>query len=152
MADVVVTVPMHMWQDWLFEGDLPGEDRVGCPDCLWSGPRGAWIGHLWPGFPDSKCVLAETPLEWEFFLGENAPKIEPGERVYVVAHGRLRGYAPLIRVDFPSYSRRCGLVRGEGGVAVTIDHPIKGFRGWRYRWWDRADERPFPDWKIADVK
>jgi hypothetical protein len=30
--------------------------------------------------------------------------------------------------------------------AVTIEEYIRGFRGWRYRWWDYSAERPFPEW------
>jgi hypothetical protein len=30
---------------------------------------------------------------------------------------------------------------------VTIADPIRGFQGWRNRWWDRADELPFPNWQ-----
>ena len=68
---------------------------------------------------------------------------EPGDRFYVVAHGLLRGYAPVIRVD-----RGC-IVRSGGAVAITIIEPIPGFRGLRKRWWDRDIEQPFPDWKAT---
>lgn len=84
--------------------------------------------------------------EWGFFLGGHPPKIEPGERVYIVHNGRLRGYAPLVRV-VPT-DRGFALVRRGNAVAVTIDETIKGFRGYRYRWWDRNDERPFPEWTV----
>jgi hypothetical protein len=33
------------------------------------------------------------------------------------------------------------------GGAVTLDEPIRGFRGWRYRWWSLESERPFPGWR-----
>jgi len=33
-----------------------------------------------------------------------------------------------------------------GPEAVRIEEPIRGFRGFRYRWWDREVEKPFPDW------
>ena len=81
-----------------------------------------------------------TGEEWIFYL-HGLPNIKPGERVYIVAHGKLRGYSPLVRLDAR------GLIRGAGAVAVTIDEPIKGFQGFRYRWWDRALEKPFPGWK-----
>ena len=116
MADVVVTVPKWFWKDWLAEGCLAGEPYP----------------HLWHP-------------EWVFSV-PTAPKIEPEERVYVVAHGRLRGYAPLVEIDYETYGK-FGLVRGGGAVAVTISEPITGFRGYRYRWWDREVEQPFPDWK-----
>jgi hypothetical protein len=82
--------------------------------------------------------------EWGFFLGGHPPKIEPGERVYIVYNALLRGYAPLIRVQMTG--RGYALVRGGGAVAVTIPERIKGFRGFRYRYWDRMREVPFPDW------
>lgn len=89
------------------------------------------------------------------------PSIVAGERVYVVCEGRLIGYSPLIRalVDGdvqdktiraasilgfgePKYFGPIALVRGGGAVACTIKEKITGFRGWRYRWWDREEETP----------
>jgi hypothetical protein len=120
--DVVVTVPMRLWSEWIDEGQLPDE------------PENGWGYHFW---------VARSSL----------PKINPGDRVYIVAHGRLRGYAPLVRVEtrcrlMPSMA--C-LLRQGGAVAVTIERPIRGFRGWQYRDWERDEERPFPDWKTAGV-
>ena len=116
MADVVVTVPKWYWEDWLAEGCLAGE----------------FYPHL-------------SHPQWVFTV-PTAPKIDPDERVYVVAHGSLRGYAPLIEIDYETFGK-FGLVRGGGAVALTIPGPIKGFRGYRYRWWDREVEQPFPDWQ-----
>lgn len=82
--------------------------------------------------------------EWGFYLGGNTPRIAPGERVYVVYNGKLRGYSPLIRIE--RVNGKFALVRGGGAVACTIDRPIRGFQGWRYRSWAYEDERPFPDW------
>jgi len=84
--------------------------------------------------------------EWDFYLGGGAPTIRPGERVYIVYNGRLRGYAPLVRIDHQGWGR-FSLVRHGGAVAVTVPEFIRGFRGWRYRWWDKAIEVPFPDWQ-----
>ncbi len=81
--------------------------------------------------------------EWIFYLNSR-PDIEPGERVYIVAHGKLRGYSPLI--EWADIAPR-GLIRGAGAVAVTIDERIKGFQGFRYRWWQYEDEKPFPAWR-----
>ena len=113
--DVVVTVPKGLWEEWILEGDLPGE---------------------------------EPQYDSHFWLGGNLPKMQPGERVYIVAHGKLRGYAPLVEIE-----TRCRLrpsvgclLRQGGAQAVTIAEPIRGFQGWRYRWWRTSDERPFPDW------
>lgn len=121
MSDVVVTVPKSVWDEWLREGDLPGQ--------LWSGEEYAYsvTGH---------------------------PDIKPGERVYVVAHDRLRGYAPLIRIRTLGGGRgfpRVALIRGGGAVACTIDEKIPGFRGYRYRWWKYEDERPFPEWAVPET-
>lgn len=121
MSDVVVTVPKDRWADWIDEGDLPG-DPWGKGDAGLAG----W---------------------YDFYLGGPLPQINPGERVYIVAHGRLRGYAPLVRVDRGERS----LVRQGGAVALTIPEPILGFRGWRYCWWDRSQEIPFPDWQTEGV-
>jgi len=99
---------------------------------------GAWIsegdpaGSLWSG------------QEWHFYLGGALPRIQPGERVYVVYNGALRGYAPLIRID--ADGGRYGLVRHGGAVAVSIAEYIPGFRGFRYRWWNTELERPFEGW------
>lgn len=80
-----------------------------------------------------------TGLESHFYLfGYSRPTIEPGERVYVVARNALRGYAPLVRID--TWGPRYALVRHGGAVAVTITQPIRGFRGWRYRWWKQEQE------------
>jgi hypothetical protein len=86
--------------------------------------------------------------EWDFYLGGSPPAIMPGERVYVAYGGKLRGYAPLVRID-QTGPYRYSLVRHGGAVAVTIPEPIRGFRGFRFRWWDTAAELPFPDWRKA---
>lgn len=86
-----------------------------------------------------------TGEEWGWFMRGRKPDIGAGDRLYVVAHGKLRGYAPVTRLH---WNDRSGAIcrRGEA-VAVTIDQPIKGFQSWRRRWWDRAIEKPFPEWK-----
>jgi hypothetical protein len=28
-----------------------------------------------------------------------------------------------------------------------VDEQVPGFMGFRYRWWDRSIEVPFPDWR-----
>ena len=104
-------------------------------------PKGMWESWLsegdLPGF-------AETGGEYAFYLGGPMPNIEPGERVYIVAHGKLRGYAPLIRIMRTASGY--ALIRGGGAVACTIPGKTTGFRGWRYRWWNREDEVAFPTW------
>ena len=143
MSDVVVTVPMRLWAEWLAEGDLPGTP---------------WSGY-----------------ESHFMLGGPKPSIKVGERVYIVAHGLVRGYAPLVRMEgrCDLDPQRWCLVRQDLAVAVTPrcrrhhgrvwecnrfetgcppeDHPlpITGFRGVKYRWWPTEIEMPFPDWRTA---
>lgn len=116
MSDVVVTVPKRLWNEWLDEGDLPGDRH----------------DH-----------------DYYFFVVPSTPRIQPGERVYVVSHGRLRGYAPLVRAE--THDGRVFLVRGGDACAITINAPIKGFQGWRYRWWNRNQEIPFPDFATEGV-
>lgn len=66
-----------------------------------------------------------------------------------------RGYASLVRIDTPATSAYVAqrgkyafsLVRGGGAVAVTIPEYVQGFRGWRYRWWEREAEVAFPNWQ-----
>jgi len=107
-----------------------------CPKDFWS----EWIAEGDPaGAP-------ESGEEWGWFTRHHLiGQIQPGDRLYVVAHGRLRGYAPVTRVTADAIGRR------GGAVAVTIDESIPGFQGLRERWWPRDAERPFPDWKIAGV-
>ena len=121
--DVVVTVSKPVWLSWLAEGDLPGE------------------------------AAAE---EWALYYGSGASRrkpspptsLAPGDRVYVVAWGLLRGYAPLVRIE--STSHGYALVRGGGAVACTLQDPdkiaghalsIAGFQGIHYRWWERERTR-----------
>jgi len=168
MTDLVVTVPRNLWSEWIEEGDAVGEP--------------------------------ETGEEWGFFLGHHRPPILPGERLYIVAHDRLRGYAPVTRVAFfidncPDHtvseammaqdvggtgydcawcrevldactffgsdarpridgqnaSGRWAIGRKGGAVAVTIPEQVRGFRGFRPRWWYREQERPFPGWIETDL-
>lgn len=121
MSDVVVTVPKNFHYAGL----------VGLAAWISEGDP---AGELWSG------------QEWDFYLGGNLPNIEPGERVYVVCEGKLRGYAPLVRIDCYQ-GRSYSLVRRGGAVAVTLAEPVRGFQGFRYRWWKYEDEIPFPEWQ-----
>ena len=65
-------------------------DLVGtCPKDFWE----EWIAEGDPpGAP-------ESGEEWGWFTKHSLiTSIEPGDRFYVVAHGHLRGYAPVTRV------------------------------------------------------
>lgn len=128
MSDIVVTVPRSQWPEWLAEGDLAGT--------LWTE---SWY-HFWlPRLPRTGFVLTSRGAGTR-------------NRCYIVAGGRLRGYAPIIGSErvctLPGIAgERACVIRGGNAVAVTIDQPIRGFQGFRYRWWDREDEVPFPDWQ-----
>lgn len=129
MSDVVVTVPMGLWETWLDEGDLAYSQQGDIP-APWSGK-----------------------FDYGFNLYGRQPKIELGERVYIVAHGKLRGYSPLVEIEqhstrFGGSGRGYALVRRGDPVAVSIADPIRGFQGWRYRFWRREDEIAFPDWMV----
>jgi len=107
---------------------------------------------FWPEWIAEGDAAGDPPTgeEWGFYVGGfRKPNIQPGDRVYIVAHNRLRGYAPLTRLVIQG--GRTTFCRQAGAVAVTIKAPIKGFQGWRYRWWDQKIEIPFPDWKTADL-
>lgn len=119
MPDVVLTVPKTFrWGD-----------KVGLA---------AWVAEgCLPGAEDDDDL-------YQFTTWGQRPDIAPGERVYVVCEGKLRGYAPLVELIYDA--GRVTFVRGGGAVAVTIPESVIGFRGWRYAWWRREDEVPFPDW------
>ncbi len=93
---------------------------------------------------------AETGTEWSFYVGARKPSIRNGERLYIVACGRLRGYAPVTRVALARRGQWAICRRG-GAVACTIDQEIRGFQGFRQPWWRRSDEMPFPGWQIVGV-
>ena len=109
-------------------------------------PKGIWFDWIEEGDCPGDSPTGE---EWGYTTSGAAPDIKLGERVYIVAHGRLRGYAPLSRTEIEG--RRIAFGRKDGAVAVTIPSAIQGFRGWRYRWWKREDEVPFSDWKTEGV-
>jgi hypothetical protein len=116
-------------------------DLVGtCPKNFWQ----KWIDEGDPAGSE------ESGEEWGWFTGHRLiAAIRPGDRFYIVAHGRLRGYAPVTRVDIQmGLGGRGGQIIREGGaVAVTILDAIAGFQGLRRRWWRRGAEIPFPLWR-----
>lgn len=119
MSDLVVTCPKDLWLRWLAEGDCAG-DRP-------SGEEWGWWLHR----------------------GASEPPILPGELLYVVAWGRLRGAAPVTRVV--RADGRWIICRRAGAVALTLPEPVLGFRGWKGRWWLKESEVPFLDWKFGGV-
>ena len=113
-------------------------------DLVGTCPKDFWLEWIAEGDAAGDPVTGE---EWGWYTRDRkAALIKPGDRFYVVAHGKLRGWAPVMRLD------RAGgdgyvICREGGGVACTIDAPIQGFRGLRQRWWPHEIERPFPEWK-----
>lgn len=94
---------------------------------------------------------AESGEEWGWYTSDSTARlIKPGDRFYVVAWGRLRGWAPVTRLRDGGRGNYVICRRG-GAVACTVDFPIPGFRGLKKPWWPREDERPFPDWRTAGV-
>ena len=89
--------------------------------------------------------------EWGFTCGWQRPPAVPGDRCYIVAHDRLRGYAPITRIAKDEDQRGYAIGRMGGAVAVTIPERIVGFRGWRVRWWPQESETPYPNWQHDNV-
>lgn len=102
---------------------------------------------FWPEWIAEGDAAGDAPSgeEWIFTV-PTKPDIFVGERVYIVSHGKLRGYPPLVKIVETAGGKH-GLIRAGGAVAVTIPDPIKGFQGYRYRWWMRQNEIPFPEWR-----
>jgi hypothetical protein len=109
-------------------------------DLVGTCPKGFWKEWIAEG---DAAGDPESGEEWGWYTGHPRIRlIRPGDRFYVVAHGKLRGWAPVVRIE-----RGC-IVRKGGAVACTIDEPIPGFRGLIERWWPREIEKPFHGWKI----
>lgn len=112
-------------------------DLVGtCPKDFWE----EWIAE------GDAAGTPESGEEWGWYTGDRkAASMKPGDRFYVVAHGKLRGWAPVTRVQHnPDGFMIC---RRGNAVACTIPQPIPGFRGLRLRWWNRDEEQPFENWR-----
>lgn len=119
------------------------------PDLVVTVPKQIWFDWVAEG---DAAGDPPTGTEWAFWVGRARPPIEPGERLYVVSWGRLRGYAPVTRIGQDPASGRWAICREGRAVDCTLDGvQIGGFRGYRKRWWDRSEEVPFPTWKMAGI-
>jgi len=107
---------------------------------------------FWPDWIAEGDAVGELPTgtEWSFYVGARKPSIRHGERLYIVACGRLRGYAPVTRVAL-ARPGQWAICRQGGAVACTIDQEIRDFQGFRQPWWSRSHEMPFAGWQIAGV-
>lgn len=116
-------------------------------DLVGTCPKDFWFEWIAEGDP---AGTPETGEEWGWYTRDRlALTAKPGDRFYVVAHGLLRGYAPIVRVHDAGDS--FVICRKGGAVACTIERAIPGFRGLRQRWWHRIDERPFLEWQSANI-
>ncbi len=109
-------------------------------------PRAKWRDWIGEG------VLAgqSSTQRFGFYVrSAERPPIEPGDRVYVIAWDRLRGYAPLVELkeEPDGYT----FVRTGNAVSCTLPAEVKGFPGWKLRWWQLADEQPFAGWQVDNV-
>jgi hypothetical protein len=121
-VDLVGTCPKGFWEEWIAEGDAASDKP----------------GVVYPSI---------TGEEWGWYTRSPvARNIEVGDRFYVVAHGKLRGWAPVTRIG-----RDAGggwiICRKGNAVACSIPEVIPGFQGLRERWWPREREIPFLDWR-----
>jgi hypothetical protein len=140
---------------------------VTCPKFFWR----EWIKE---GDPAGVSWSGE---EWGWYMSGRRPDIGPGDRLYVVAWGRVRGYAPVTALKqvcfdvavtgggnrYVDVSLLRGVPTGNlqdswcicrhgDAVAVTIPERVPGFRGWRRRWWPREHGVAFPDWQTFGVE
>jgi hypothetical protein len=119
-------------------------------DLVGTCPKDFWLEWIAEG---DAAGMVETGEEYTWRTRDpRARLIGPGDRFYIVAWGRLRGYAPVTRVaGLDDGYGAFAICRKGGAVAVTLARPIPGFRGLRERWWRREDELPFADWRMAGV-
>lgn len=118
-------------------------DLVGtCPKHFWR----EWIAE---GDPAGSPWSGE---EWGWYTRDPlAATIEPGERFYVVAHGRLRGWAPVTKVERSAGGEWIICRRGDAVACTLAGIVVPGFRGLRRRWWPREDEVAFQDWRREEA-
>lgn len=114
------------------------------PDLVGTCPKTEWEEWLREGDCAGDPVSGQT-----YYWVTRSPlagQVAVGDRFYVVAHGRLRGWAPIVCVYDDGHGAY-SIIRKGGAVSCTIPEEIPGFRGLRYRWWDQEDEIPFPRWR-----
>lgn len=113
-------------------------------DLVGTCPKGFWEQWIAEGDAVGEPLSGE---EWSWYTRHSlATTIRPGDRFYVVAHGKLRGWAPVTRLGNLG-QEGWEICRRGGAVACTIPEAILGFRGLRVRWWEREHEIPFADWR-----
>ena len=114
------------------------------PDLVGTCPKDFWQEWIAEGDAAGDPYTGE---EWGWYTQHSlAATIKPGDRFYVAAHGKLRGWATVTRVHDGGDGCYCICRRGDA-VACTVPFAIPGFRGLRVRWWDRNVEQPFENWR-----
>lgn len=83
-------------------------------------PKGFWKEWIAEGDP-AGTVWSGT--DWSWYTGGRRPDIAPGDRLYVVAHGRLRGFAPVTAVEGLSFDPAHGAKDGHGVYVDVNQHP-----------------------------
>jgi hypothetical protein len=111
-------------------------------------PKTIWFEWIAEGDGVGEPASGE---EWAYWVSAARPPIEPGDRLYVVAWGMLRGYAPVTRVAMGDHGRYGICRRGEAVACTVKGGRWDGFRGYRKRWWMREQEVPFPTWKTENI-
>ena len=101
-------------------------------------PAKLWFSWLCEG--DLPGDPLEEREEWAFYTTTPPRSAFPGQRIYVVAHGFLRGYSDLVATKGKAF------IRSGPGVACTLfengaPKPMRGFQGWRYATWEREEVR-----------
>src|SRR6267142_3794564 len=141
MSDLLGTCPKDFWEQWIAEGDAAGTSP--CNTCWGEGSVGQADEGTLAACPDCE--------EWSWYTKHSlAASIRPGDRFYVVAHGKLRGWAPVTRVGLvPVAGAGWEICRRGRATACTIPETIPGFRGLRVRWWKREQEIAFENWRDA---
>lgn len=133
--------------------ELEAERRAQGPHIVVTVPRERW--DEWIGEGD---LAGDPPSDREHafcVFGDEPPAM--ASRLYIVAHGHLRGYAPIIRIDRKLMGRGKGaygkggwlIIRQGGAVACTIHAGTPGFPGWRKKWWSDEQEIPWTQWRHA---
>lgn len=104
----------------------------------------------WQEWLEEGDLAGEPSTGREYVFTTRAITTDIGARLYIVAWGRLRGYAPVTGTAWAGGSK-VAIYRAGDAVACTIDGEIEGFQGARRRWWDRRHEKPFPNWQTEGV-
>ncbi len=118
-------------------------------DLVGTCPKDFWLEWIAEG---DAAGAPSSGEEWGWYTHHGlAREIRPGERFYVVAHGRLRGWAAVTRVKYSTDGRPVCICRQGGAVAITIDEPVTGISRAAPALVAARHRAPVPDWKTAGI-